>query len=186
MLSKLTLSILSGFALAASAMAQATITVAVDELSSEDRLVPYRKLLTEYTVTELAACNLVKVVGYDKVNAAKAELKIASLKQADVKTLEAILKKLDVDAICFGSATRDAANPTNVNIEASVFKEGATSPVKATAVLKSIEGTDDAAKKLAAQINCILKGIEYKITDDSSSDSERKGQFVVPGAELGK
>lgn len=179
MLSKLALTALSAFALASSAMAQATVTVAVDELSSDDSLVPYRKLLTEYTVTELAACNLIKVVGYDKVNAAKGELKLNSLQQADAKSLDALLKKLGVDAVCFGSLSR--ADGGAVKADAFVFK-GDVKTKLSGATLKSIESTDDASKKLAAQVESVVKGIELKVSDDASPDSGKAGQFIVPGA----
>lgn len=183
MFRKLTFSILSCLAISASALAQMPKTIAIDELTGEDSLVPYRKLLTEYIVTELAACNLVKVVGYDKVNAAKAALKTPSIKQADAKDRDAVLKKLNADAICFGVIVRDG---TAVNAEISVFQDGVVSARKATVTLKSIEDTDNAAKKLAGQIESIVKGTEYKLPADATTDSDRKVPFVVPGVDTPK
>ena len=176
MFRKLTLTIFSVFAIVAAASAQMTTTIAVDEFSSEDSLVPFRKLLTEYVVTELASCNLIKVVGYDGVNALKAKLKISDLKACDDKKLAEVTDSLKANVLCVGSVTR---NGTDVTVEITIFKDGAKNSKKATATMKSIENTDDAAKNLAEQIESIVKGTEIKAA--APVDPSRSGAFIVPG-----
>ncbi len=156
---KTVLSILSFLSLASAAFAQMPTTVAVEEYTSADNLVPFRKLLTEYSVTELAACNLMKVLGYDTVNAAKAKLKIDTLTACDAKQLSALLAELKADAVCVGNVTR---TDKGVEVRVRVFKDGAFAAKEAFASMKNIEGSDDAAKKLAEQVECIVKGASPK------------------------
>jgi len=148
---------ISAFAFAGSLFAQMPTTVAVDEISGkEDGMGPYSKLLSEYVITELAACNLVKVVGFDTVNNVKADQKIVDIRKADTATLNALLGKLKANAICIGSLSRIEGR--SAKIEISVFKDGAYLERKATGTMKSIEDADETAKSLALQLEAIIKG----------------------------
>jgi len=156
-----------------SLMAQMPTTTAVEELTSKDEsLVSFRKLLSEYMVTEIASCNLMKVVGYDTVGAAKNKLKIASAKDADPKSLQELLKALKADALCAGTVVRENGV---VKAEISVFKDGAWQPKKATITMKSIEDTDSAARTVTMSLEEIIKGsvcLEPRIPGDKDPISE--------------
>jgi TolB-like protein len=163
-----------------SAFAQMPITIAVDEISSDDTLVSFRKLLSEYVVTELAACNLIKVVGYDTVNNAKTALKSGNLAQADAKTFDALVKKLGADAICFGKVTRNA---DGIKADISVFYNGAKLDKSVTASMKGIENTDDAAKSIASQIDVLLKQAANKANASAKPyDCPTGTPAATPGA----
>jgi len=148
--------LLASFACAGSLFAQLPQIIAVDEFASEESLIPFRKLLSEYAVTELASVDRVKVIGYDKVNSAKQDLGIASLQGSDRKDIDKICAKLGADFICVGKVDRDAAGKVQVSV--SVFKSGSKeAPSVSDKLDKGIEDSDDVAKSLAVKIGKIVK-----------------------------
>jgi len=147
--------LLASFACAGSLFAQLPQVVAVDELSSDESLIPFRKLLSEYSVTELASVDRVTVIGYDKVNSVKQDLGLASLQGADRKDIDKVCSKLGAEFICVGKVDRDAAGKILATV--SVFKAGDKDAPSVSAALNGIEDSDDTAKNLAAQIGKIIK-----------------------------
>lgn len=152
---KTVLSFLAGLLCMAGAYAQAPTMIAVNELDCDSSFVSYRKLVTEYLVTELAAYDGVRVADPDRVAEAMEALGIKDGTESQPANMDAICKKLGAAFICFGTIDKKG----DVFLaKVSLLRPDSSKVGEASFEMKTIEDADDAGLALATQVAKIAKG----------------------------